>query len=857
MNIIRALSIITAAGLLAGGGRAAERDIPRFSFEPSEIALHRLAQPNSYFDKVGRKFAILGFESGSFEAWAYPLKLFRNFEFSFLIGSSTQPILGKDIVRAVDVTPAATTLTYAFQSFTIAATFVAAIDEPGAVILLAVDTTEPLTVVCSFLPVLQPMWPAGLGGQYASWDDGLKAYLISEPTRSNHGFVGSPAARGISYTPAHMLSDAPNQFAVAIDRPGAVRERFLPIVFAGGKGKRDDVRKVYEKLAANPAAVYRAAAEHYRRLRTETLRIKTPLASLDTAFEWAKVSFDNLVVANPDLGQGLVAGLGTSGTGGRPGFGWFFGGDAFMNSLSLNGYGAFGTVREALEFSQKWQRDDGKMAHELSQAAGYLAWFKDYPYAYLHGDTTPFYIAACYDYLRMTGDADFVKRSWPSLKKAYDWCLTTDADGDGLMDNRKAGLGALEFGSLTGIQTDIFIAAAWARAAYAMESLAGAVGDAAYEQSSRDHFAKANNALDAKFWDAARDRYAYAFAADGKLVDELTPWAAVPLAWNLGTAERGRRTLEKINTADLTTDWGVRMLSTGSSYFEPLNYNYGAVWPFLTGWVATALFKHGFDLQGYGLVTAAVRHTFDHGLGVVTELFSGHQNIWPQEAVAHQGFSSGGLTLPVIRGLLGLEGDALAREIRFEPRPPADWTDFSIEGYKIGDEMFSFHIRRSAASIGLEVKRRTTQPWTLVFTPALGLGTRVRAATANGRHVPVRTDVIPGGQDVRAEVKTKLEGTTVCEIRFDPAVEILPPENESRTGDPNRGLRILRQDFAPGRLTVVCEGLSGESYVLGVTNAPLIKTVQGAALEKGSLRIDFPAGSSGSYGRRSVILNLK
>jgi len=56
--------------------------ITAFPIERDEMTLERLAQPNTYFDKVGRKFAILGFESGTFEAWAYSLKLCRNFESS-------------------------------------------------------------------------------------------------------------------------------------------------------------------------------------------------------------------------------------------------------------------------------------------------------------------------------------------------------------------------------------------------------------------------------------------------------------------------------------------------------------------------------------------------------------------------------------------------------------------------------------------------------------------------------------------------------------------------------------------------------------------------------------------------------
>ncbi|MFQ5750623.1 MAG: hypothetical protein ACE5HI_01380 [bacterium] len=59
--------------------------VPSFKLAANELELTRIVRTGTYFDKVGRKFAILGNESGSFEAWAYPLKLFRNFEFSFIV----------------------------------------------------------------------------------------------------------------------------------------------------------------------------------------------------------------------------------------------------------------------------------------------------------------------------------------------------------------------------------------------------------------------------------------------------------------------------------------------------------------------------------------------------------------------------------------------------------------------------------------------------------------------------------------------------------------------------------------------------------------------------------------------------
>jgi glycogen debranching enzyme len=842
---------------ISAAAAAAESGIPRFAFEPSAIELRRLAQPASYFDKVGRRFAILGAESGTFEAWAYPLKLVRNCEFLFFIGSSTQPILARDIVRSIAVTPEATTLTFVFQSFTVRATYVAAVEEPGAVILLAVDSTEPLTIVCSFLPVLQPMWPAGIGGQYASWDGKLRAYIISEPTRSNHGLIGSPAAQGISYTPAHMLSDVPNQFKITVDNPAAATSVYFPVILAGGKGKREDVRRAYEKLAADPEAVYRAALDHYRALRAGTLRVKTPVRDFDLAFEWAKVAYDNLFVNNPDLGRGLVAGLGSSGAGGRPGFGWFFGGDAYMNSLSLDAAGAFDTVRDALLFTQKWQREDGKMAHELSQAASYVNWFKDYPYAYIHGDTTPFYIVACGDYLRCSGDVEFVRRSWPSIEKAFEWCLTTDADDDGLMDNRSAGLGALEFGSLTGIQTDIYLAAAWARACFAMERMAGAVGDSSARAKARGAFEKARAALDAKFWDAEKGQYTYAFSADGRLVKELTPWSAVPLVWELGDRSRSLQTLEKLNAADMTTDWGVRMMSCDSRYFEPLNYNYGAVWPFLTGWVATALYRHDDSVQGYGLLRAAVRHTFDNALGDVTELFSGAQNIWPQEGVAHQGFSSSGVIFPFVRGLLGLEGDALRTEILVAPRLPADWPETAVENYRLGNERFNLTFERTRTRLRLQVSRAGIEPWTMVYEPALGLGTRIKAARLDGRAVPVRLNASDRAQAVRPRIEFLLARANTIELDIEPAVDILAPENPSATGDPNRGLRLIRQELAGGRLNLTVEGLSGRTYFLPLLDAGRVRSISGGAIEGSAVKIAFGGETPGAYARAEITLVLK
>jgi hypothetical protein len=856
--LVHALAVASPGGPPGIAGEAPEGTIPKFAFKACPIALSGPARPGTYFDKVGRKFAVLGTEDGVFEAWAWPLKLFREFRLSFLLGTSTVPVEARDVARFFEATPSRSTVTYVHQAFTIRAHFVADIAEAGAVILLEVDAAEPLTVVASFLPVLAPMWPAGLGGQSARWDEALKAYVISEPTRRAHALAGALSAKGITYAPAHMLSDAPSQFSIAVDHPGRFRGRYIPIVMAGGKGDRDSVVAVYRKLMDDPEGAYRAAEEHYDRLLATTLRVQTPAPELDLAFVWAKLSYDGLVADNPDLGRGLVAGLGLSGTGGRPGFGWYFGGDAYINALSLTGLGCSGTAREAIAFTRKWQRPDGKMAHELTQAAGDVDWWKDYPYGFIHADTTPFYIVAVDDYHAATGDLPFVRESWESLKKAYAWCVSTDADGDGLMDNDKAGLGALEYGSLTGIRTDIYLAAVWARACEAMGRLAGAAGDISMQRKAMAARARAGEAFRAKFWDAGTGHYAYAVDEKGGLVGELTPWSSVGLLWGLGGAEETASTLERLAGAELTTAWGVRTISSRSSFYEPLNYNYGAVWPFLTGWAAAAHFRNDRPVPGYLALASAARHMFDNALGAATEVFSGDRNIWPAEAVPHQGFSAGGVVLPFVRGLLGLDGNAAEGRMRFAPAVPADWGSVDIENFAVGGARADIRYRRLEGRVLADVSSSAPEGWRLEFRPSFGPGTKILSASVNGMPAGVR-DGGPGTDAVRPSVDFPLTGRDTVEIVFVPAVEILPPPASTRTGDADTDLKVIRVRSlgADQGLEVVVEGRAGVAYEIPVAGSERIASVEGAVRQGARLSFRLPGAAGEAFARQRIVVRIK
>jgi hypothetical protein len=327
------------------------------------------------------------------------------------------------------------------------------------------------------------------------------------------------------------------------------------------------------------------------------------------------------------------------------------------------------------------------------------------------------------------------------------------------------------------------------------------------------------------------------------------------LMWDVGSQDRASRTLESMSASDLTTGWGARILSEKSSFYEPLNYNYGAVWPFLTGYFAAALYRHGYPLLGYGLVEANAEHLFDNALGCATELFSGALSIWPQEAVAHQGFSSGGFVLPFIEGMLGLGGDAAGKEAVFAPCFPPDWPEVTIENFRLGGEKFDLRFRREKRGVRLEVESRPENGFRMVFAPSFGPGTKVLAAGINGKSVDFK--VTSSVRLSRPEVRFGLSGRDMVEIEFEPTIEVLPPAADSKVGDPDRTLKIIRVAREGNELKVLVEGLSGYAYFLWITYGELVRDVQGAELAGNRLEIRFPDEREPRFAQQEIIIKLQ
>lgn len=763
--------------------------------------------------------------------------------------------------------------------------------------LLDVQSTLPLTITGSFRPRLRLMWPAGSMTAYMSWNEGARAYELTEETGRFVGMVGSPSADDVSLMPyQEEPRDVPVQFVIE-DVTAIASSQFVPIVIAGGVEGRAKAKASYEKLLTSAQALYEQNVQYYRQLSQTTVEIKTPDARLDQAFAWAKVGVDKSIATNPLLGTGLIAGFRTSGESERPGFAWFFGRDALWSALAITSYGDFKATRLALEFLRKFQREDGKIPHEISQSATLVPWFTDYPYAWASADATPLYVIGHVDYWRAAGDLDFLNKSWDSIVRAYRFSAATDTDGNGLIENTKVGHGWVEGGALYPPHEEIYLQGLWVEASRSLAEVARMLNHPQLAAEAEGAAERTRAAIERIFWVDREGFYGFATAlartepraaesgpnrdvrqsrmdalGRARFIDEDTVLPAVPLWWKVLDQDRAQAQIDHLGSGALATDWGVRILSERSSLYDPLSYHYGSVWPLFTGWAAVGAYRYGRPHVGYQALMANTLLTYTGALGYITELLSGEFMAPFGRSSHHQVWSEAMVVTPLIRGLFGLEVRQGGQTLSFAPHLPADWDQARIQNVAAGEGRYDLAVERHAGRTTLRVSRRSSgapvrgraaNALRIVVAPAFPLDARVRSVTVNGQSAKFASTQTGDVQhaNVVLDDTSELERRSI-EIVFthSDGTDVYTRPEAPEPGAINQGLRVLRSRAAADGLHLTLEGRGGKSYSLRVrTPRRPVQVPQVTVTPAGrdwELAIGFE-GSADRYLRRDLLIPLR
>jgi glycogen debranching enzyme len=865
MGLIRAAALLLAGIMIAGGQNvpSSTDGIPKFQIRSGGLELQRATHPGAFFDVVGRRAAIFGYENREAEAWVYPLEIVDGLSLSFRLEGYPLDLDGRTILSSITVRPEATTFVYAHAAFTVREIMFVPVDEPGIVILLDVESVLPISITVSFRPRLRLMWPATAMTASVGWDASSHLYSLSEETGRYAGILGCPLGRDVSVMPyQEEPRDVPNSFVISMDRTHQ-STRFVPIVITGSLESREAAKRTYDRILSSIPALYTTTADHYEQLDRTTLSLETPDERINTAFRWAKIGIDKGLATNPSLGTGLLAGFRTAGESERPGYAWFFGRDSMWTALATTATGAFDTTRAALEFLRKYQRADGKIPHEISQSAALIPWFDKYPYAWASADATPLYVIAHADYWHATGDRTFIEAAWPSVLKAYRFSAATDTDRNDLIENTNVGHGWVEGGALYPPHEEMYMQGLWVAASLGTADLAKIMREETIAGEARAAAERTRVSMERTYWLDTRGFYAFATARPARIVDEDTVLPAVPLWFGTVQADRAQQEIDHLGSGAIETDWGARILSNRSALYDPLSYHYGSVWPLFTGWTAVGAYRYGRPHVGYDALMANVLLTFPGALGYVTELLSGDFATAFGRSSHHQIWSEAMVINPIVKGMLGLEAGNAGGTLRLSPALPATWDRVAARGVRVGAATYDVTFQRSAGRLVIHVTRAgsagSALPQRMIMAPAFPTDARVRAVTING--ASARPELIRLGDEQRAQVTIPQAGSSTDVVfTYDEGTdaEVDPPAPVP--GASNEGLRLLRAWADAGALHLVAEGRGGRSYPVRVRSPKRVGTAEGVTMlpQAGNIQpiqITF-AGSADAYVRRTITLPL-
>jgi glycogen debranching enzyme len=826
----------------------------------SSLELTRAARPWEFADAVGTRSALLGNESANFEAWVYPLKILRNFHLRFKVDKET--FEAKALVRSIRVRPESTAITYAWDTFQVTETFFAPVHEPGAIITIEIDTAQPMEIEAVFDRDFQLEWPGVIGGSDIEWVAALHAFSFEDGQHKFTALVGSPSATDFhlefstNYTTAKE-----NSLSLGKVSPG--RSTQVIAIAASFQGL-PPVDVTYRTLCNSYPQLLADSAAYYANYLKDRVRLELPDSALQQAYEWAQISVLQSLVTNPFLGTGLVAGYDVSGDDGRPGYDWFFGRDALWTSLALNAEGDFMTTRTALQFLAKYQRRDGKITHEIAQGASFVPWFEAMPFAYAAADATPLYIVAMDDYVRRSGDTAFAQEEWDNLWRAYQFLVST-YDKSGFPKNDGVGHGWVEGGPLLPVKSELYQASVALESLRSLADLAHVLGKKEQQTKLESEFDSGKAALNMAFWIAEQNRYAFALDGKDAQVDTPSILSTVPMWFGLLDTDKTRAMLGLLTGPETQTDWGTRIIPASHSKYDPAGYHSGTVWPLFTGWASVGEYKYHDALPAYANLQANALLTFDGSLGHVAEVLSGNYYQTLASASPHQIWSSAMVISPLLTGLLGLDADALAHRVSFQPHIPTDWTWFAVQHVKAGPCQLNLRYDKTLDAMTFEIERTDGTGCSIDLSPALSLRAQILGVEFNGHKTPfhLQTNTLDQHVGIHLDLSDKSNGPSFLVIRlkndFGLSQHVVLPS----LGSASQGLRIVSETWNAHRDTLILDTASASSgtYELSIWNPAEITGVEGAELvrkdtQSASLRITLDPGEHGTYSHRTVLIHF-
>jgi hypothetical protein len=369
------------------------------------------------------------------------------------------------------------------------------------------------------------------------------------------------------------------------------------------------------------------------------------------------------------------------------------------------------------------------------------------------------------------------------------------------------------------------------------------------------------SAMNQMFWNASTHTYAFALDPQERRIDVPSVLATVPMWFGLLDGAKADAMIDRLADSDFTTDWGMRIISSRDSRYDPGGYHYGSVWPLFTGWASVGEYRYHRPAAALANLRANSELALDGSPGHVTEVLSGDYNQELSTSSPHQIWSAAMVVSPLLLGMLGLDVNAPARLVTLAPHVPATWNSFTISHLRVGSDVLQFTYSRTAEDVRLRVDRTGPDAIRLQFAPGFSPMAHVGSMTWNGS--PATFHMQNNSADQHAVVDLPLaNGTNELRVAVGDDFGFEVPTSPPALGDSSQQLKPVSQSWSKdhGTLELTFAGLQGRDYDVVLVNAGSLRAVEGATLTRsqsggGFIKVHF-GGGGGEYQHARVVLRF-
>ncbi|MBS1989719.1 MAG: amylo-alpha-1,6-glucosidase [Cyanobacteria bacterium SZAS LIN-3] len=368
----------------------------------------------------------------------------------------------------------------------------------------------------------------------------------------------------------------------------------------------------------------------YRKLDFNTLLADSDKAFAQWRFAETTVTTDNRIVnfildrgyrdlyilrQNTPQGTGIAAGI--------PWYSTVFGRDSAIVAWQMLPFRP-DLARECIDILAAYQgtivdefraERPGKIMHELR--LGELARLKLIPHTPYYGtvDATALWLALVARYLEWTGDMEYIQTLWPRILLALSWL--EEASPNGYITYKRESSEGLEnqgwkdsgdsISLANGVVANPPIALCEAQgyvyaAQIAVADTAQALGNMELAASLRRKASDLKARFFNDFWMPELQFPALALDGEGNQVTAVSSNAGHCLWSGIIEDDSANHVADRLLAREMDSGWGLRTLSANASYYNPISYHNGSVWPHDNAIIIEGLRRIGRIKEGHKIM---------------------------------------------------------------------------------------------------------------------------------------------------------------------------------------------------------------------------------------------------------------